>query len=400
VQDHINHSLSDNMPDLGGLRITDVRVAEVRDVRFSAGFVPPWSPSQTITHRDYIVVRIETNSGVFGLSMDGEYTPYGIPATAKQIEQIVAPYLVGKRVADMEAHSALLHSIQHVGRFFFVEVALWDIIGKAVGLPLYRLWGGKRDKVRVYASTVHHGKTPEERAEDCLAYLERGYRAVKLRLSASTLADNLKLVETCRAAVGDKMDIMVDANQAGRDPALDEPGSWDLELAREAARRLAELRVAWLEEPLPYEMEEDGIQLRQESSVPIAGGECGVGLKAFAGFVEKGLYDVLQPDPIIGGTPTDMLKIMAMAEGAGMPVVFHHGKSGVGFLIGLHLCTAFGDSPWLEYMDDGLFYQPEAFQVGFARTMPIDDEGYVHCPQGPGLGADWDPEWLQAIGLG
>jgi L-alanine-DL-glutamate epimerase-like enolase superfamily enzyme len=112
------------------------------------------------------------------------------------------------------------------------------------------------------------------------------------------------------------------------------------------------------------------------------------------------LYDLLQPDPITGGTPTDMLKIMAMAEGAGVPFVFHHGKSGVGFLIGLHLATAFGDSPWLEYMDDGPFYQPEGFQAGFSRTIPLDEEGYVRCPQAPGLGAPWDRGWLRRIGLG
>jgi L-alanine-DL-glutamate epimerase-like enolase superfamily enzyme len=273
-------------------------------------------------------------------------------------------------------------------------------VGKAVGLPLYQLWGGKRDRVRVYASTVHLGKTPEARAQDCLAYLERGYRAVKLRLSAEVLVDNLKLVDRCPAAVGDRMTIMVNANQAGGNPALDETGTWGLDVAREAARHLADLDVAWLEEPLPYEMEEAGARLRRESDVAIAGGECGVGLRPFGAFLQKGIYDILQPDPITGGTPTDMLKIMAMAEGAGVPAVFRHARSGVGFLLGLHLCTAFGDAPWLEYMDDERYCQPEGFQAGFSQPYPIDAEGYAHCPQEPGLGADWDFDWLQAIGLG
>jgi L-alanine-DL-glutamate epimerase-like enolase superfamily enzyme len=388
------------MSDLGELVITGIRAAEVCGVPFSVGFVPPWSPAQTITTRDYIVVRIETNAGIFGLSMDGEYTPYGIPATAEQIDRIVAPYLLGRRVVDMEAHTAFLHSIQRQGRFFFIEVALWDIVGKSAGLPLYRLWGGKRDKVRAYASTVHHGKQPEERAEDCLAYLERGYRAVKLRLSGKTLADSLKLVAACRGAVGDEMAIMVDANQAGRDPDMDEPSTWDLELAQAAARYLAELDVSWLEEPLPYELAEEGARLRSDSEVPIAGGECAVGIKPFGEFLQQGLYDILQPDAITGGTPTDMLKIMAMAEGVGTGIAFHHGKSGVGLLIGLHLSAAFGDSSWVEYMDDGPYYQPQGFQAGFAQTIPVDRHGFVHCPQTPGLGADWDPEWLHRIGLG
>ena len=94
-----------------------------------------------------------------------------------------------------------------------------------------------------------------------------------------------------------------------------------------------------------------------------------------------------------------MLKIQAMVEGAGAPFVYHHGKSGVGFMIGLHLCTAFGDSPWLEYMDDGPYWQPKGFQVGFREVVPVDEEGYVHCPEVPGLGIEWDPDWLREIGL-
>jgi L-alanine-DL-glutamate epimerase-like enolase superfamily enzyme len=95
-----------------------------------------------------------------------------------------------------------------------------------------------------------------------------------------------------------------------------------------------------------------------------------------------------------------MLKIQAMAEGAGLPLVYHHGKSGLGFMIGLHLCTAFGDSPWLEYMDDGPFWQPRGFQVGFQDVIPVDEDGCVRCPRAPGLGIQWDPDWLRGIGLG
>jgi L-alanine-DL-glutamate epimerase-like enolase superfamily enzyme len=273
-------------------------------------------------------------------------------------------------------------------------------VGKAVGLPLYRLWGSKQDKIRVYASTVHHGRTPAERAEDCLAYLERGYRAVKLRLSAPTVAEDIALVEACRSAVGDRMAIMVDANQAGKTPGTNQPGvCWDLSRAQETARLLAELDVAYLEEPLSYQLLAEGTTLREHAQVPIAGGEGKRGIRAFGALLQAGIYDVLQPDPIVGGTPTDMLKIRAMAEGSDTPVIYHHGKSGLGFMIGLHLSTAFGDSPWLEYMDDGPFWQPKGFQVGFRETVPIDADGYVHCPQAPGLGIDWDLAWLRRIGL-
>ena len=146
---------------------------------------------------------------------------------------------------------------------------------------------------------------------------------------------------------------MVDANQAGKGPGSTTPGAhWDYARALETAQYLGELGVTYLEEPLAYVLADEGARLRENSPVPIAGGEGKWGIQAFSNLIHKGVYDILQPDPIVGGTPTDMLKIRAMAEGAELPVIYHHGKSGFGFMIGLHLSTSFGKSPWLEYMDD------------------------------------------------
>jgi L-alanine-DL-glutamate epimerase-like enolase superfamily enzyme len=387
------------MTDLSELTITDVRAVELRGVPFSEGLIPPWNPRERITSRDYLVVRVETNQGIWGLSMDGEYTPR-LPATVKGIQDVVAPYLIGKPVVELESHTEFFHRARTHGRFFFIAVALWDIIGKALNMPLYKLWGGKRDKVRVYASTVQHGRSPEQRAEDCKRLAGQGYKGVKLRLSAETIAGDMTLVQTCHLAVGDQVAIMLDANQAGKVPGSGAPGvTWDPSRAETTTRLLAKLNVAFLEEPLAYQLVDEGIALRQASEVPIAGGEGKVGIRAFGKLLEEGVYDILQPDPITGGTPSDMLKIRAAAEAAGVPVIYHHGKSGVGFVIGLHLSAAFGDSPWLEYMDDGPFWTPRGFQVGFREVIPVDEDGCVRCPDTPGLGVDWDPKWLQEIGL-
>ncbi len=387
------------MNDLSDLIITDIKAVEVRKVPFSTGLIPPWNPTQVITTRDYLVVRIDTNAGLTAIAMDGDYTP-NLPARACDIETLIKPAMVGKRVMDMETHTAFLHTARNKGRFFFIGVALWDIVGKAAGMPLYQLWGGQRTRVPVYASTVQHGRSPAERADDCRRYLDQGYKAVKLRLSADTIADDIALVAACRQAIGDQMDIMVDANQAGKGPGSKEPGAhWDYTRAIETARYLGDYGVAYLEEPLAYVLEEDGARLKENSPVPIAGGEGKHGIQAFSTLIHNDIYDILQPDPIVSGTPTDMLKIRAMAEGAQLPVIYHHGKSGYGFMIGLHLSTAFGQSPWLEYMDDGEFWQPAGFQVGFKNVVPLDAEGCVHCPEAPGLGMEWDAQWLADIGL-
>ena len=132
-----------------------------------------------------------------------------------------------------------------------IEMALWDLIGKAAGLPLYKLWGAHTDRVRAYASLVEL-RSPEQRAEDALRLLEQGYRAIKLRLHAPTMKEDIAQVEAVRLAVGDRMEIMVDANQA-QEPGT--PGSendlvWSYDRALATCRELAPLDVAWLEEPL------------------------------------------------------------------------------------------------------------------------------------------------------
>ena len=379
--------------------ITSVRAIELRDVPFSCGLITPWDPGRPIYTRDYCVVRIETSDGHWAVSMDGEYSPH-LPVTASQVEQLLAPKLVGQPLLASDAHATLLRQLRPRGRFFFVGVALWDLIGQALETPLYRLWGGARDSVPVYASTVHHARTTEERAEDCLAYLERGYRAVKLRLSGDTIADDIRLVETCRRSVGDRMAIMVDANQSQKLPNAPNPGvTWDLDRALATARELAALDVAWLEEPLAYALPQEGRTLREQAQVPIAGGEALTGLRAYRDLLQSGVYDLIQPDPITGGSPSEMLKIAALCEADELPFVYHHGKSGVGFMIGLHLSCATHHAPWLEYMDDGPFWQAEGFQVGFRQPMPIQADGTVRCPDTPGLGIDWDLAWLQTIGL-
>lgn len=372
------------------LVITDVRASDVPGVPMGQGLVTPWSRSVHHT-RDYLAVRIETDSGIWGLALDGDWD--SIPMTAEAVRTQVAPHLIGRSVFDLESHSTLLGNVGAPGRFYFIEIALWDIIGKALGKPLCELWGGRDDRVVAYASTVHYGKTPAERGEDCRRYLARGYRAVKLRLSEDTIDKDLELVAACRSAVGDQMDILVDANQAGRRP--DDPRAWTLQRALDTARGLAQLNVGWLEEPLSYAMVDESRRLAAEADLPISGGEGKRGLQQFWQVLQGGLYNILQPDPVTSGTPTTLLKVANFADAAGLPVAFHHGKGGVGMLVALHMQAAMGARKYLEVMDDPGYWNPDGFQVGFKEPVFPDADGFVRCPDRPGLGADWDPDWLE-----
>jgi hypothetical protein len=128
-----------------------------------------------------------------------------------------------------------------------VELALWDLVGKAAGLPLYKLWGAHTDRVRAYASLVEV-RSPERRAEDALRLLDAGYRAVKLRLHSPTLPEDIAQVEAVRAAVGDRMEIMVDGNQAQEPgtPGSEKSVSWDLHPGTRHLPRSGALGVTWL----------------------------------------------------------------------------------------------------------------------------------------------------------
>ena len=144
--------------------------------------------------------------------------------------QRIATYLVGEDPLRIEKHAGTLRYLwPYFGAaVWFVELALWDILGKAAGLPVYKLLGGARDEVPAYASTGQN-RTPAQRADDCRRLQDEGYRAVKLRIHNDTLAEDLAQVKAVRKAVGDGMAIMVDANQAdvsrrpAARPALDLP---------------------------------------------------------------------------------------------------------------------------------------------------------------------------------
>ena len=376
------------------LRITKVHTVEVRGVPAGKGLVLPWDAKRTpLDTRDYVVTQFVTDQGLVGTTMDGDYRlPEGI---GRAVQERAEAYVVGKDPFDVELHNARFFQKQKAPvRLFFLEVGLWDLVGKACGQPLYKLWGAHSDKVRAYAATVHFDRDPAQRAEDALRFLERGFRAIKLRMHHDRPADDLALVAAVREAVGDKMAIMVDANQAGK-TAQSPPPVWDYQRALTMAKELERMSVYWLEEPLNRDALEDLARLRKQlTRMHLAGAEGDVGLERFRRILSAGAFSYLQPDPMIGGGVSVIRKIAAMAEAFGVLFGPHHGKSGVGMLADLHMQCAAPNSGYLEYMYDPGFWNPEGFQVGFTAPYPIDNEGYVHAPQVPGLGAPWSQEFF------
>ncbi len=390
------------------IRITGVKTVVVRKVPTGGGLIRPWDTEKVPQNsRDYVIVQFFTDAGLIGTTMDGDYV---LPDDYGEIINQKAQYFVGKDPFEIEVHNrnffeaegynAYTYGLGKIPtRLFFLEIGLWDIIGKALNQPLYRLWGAARDKVQAYAATVHFGKSPEERAEDALAFYEHGFKAVKLRLHHMNPDDDLKLVAAVIKAAGGKMKVMTDANMGGNKPG-DPPPAWDFKVAERMALALQDLGVYWLEEALPLN-DYDGLARirRQLKSMYLAGGEGNVGFAQFREILRRDSLSYIQPDPMIGGPVSVIRKIAAMGEAFGAKFGPHHGKSGVGMITNLHMQCAAPNSGFIEYMYDPGYWNPAGFQAGFAELYPLDKEGYMHVPKLPGHGIQWDPEFFRKHGL-
>jgi len=381
------------------MRITRVHTVEVRDVPSGKGLVLPWDPKKIPQDtRDYVITQVFTDQGLVGTAMDGDYKLRA--GTGGEVQERAAAYFTGKDPFEIEIHNAAFFQRQKAPvRLFFLEVALWDLIGQAAGLPLYRLWGAASDKVRPYAATVHFNKTPEERAEDALKFHELGFRAIKLRLHHEDPEKDLALARTVVKAVNGKIQVMFDANQAGK-RAGDPPPVWDYRRALRMARELEDLGVYWLEEPLQRHAYDDLARVRGHlGMMHLAGGEGNAGLLDFRKMLSAGAYSYIQPDPMQSGPVSEVRKMAALAEAFGVLFGPHHGKSGVGMMANLHMQCAAANSGYLEYMYDPGYWNPEGFQAGFAEVYPVERSGFVRAPDKPGLGINWDRNFFRRHGL-
>ena len=370
------------------MKLTDIRLVALRTVEEAGSLEPAWDPGGKL---DFTVgggafVEVHSDEGLVGIGPAVD--PGLLPAAAAQ--------LVGRDPFAIERHLAVLHyyaaGLPYRGAAG-IDIALWDLIGKACGQPLYKLWGGSKTRVPAYASMVLLS-TPEERAELAARLAAEGWQAIKLRLHHPTMKQDLEVVERVRAAVGDDMAIMVDANQAQSSGNWQPGVQWDYRRAVETARELQQLGCDWLEEPLPRYAFSDLARLNAEVELPIAGGENNPGLHEFVQMLRDGVYDILQPESMVTGGVTALRKIGVLAEAHGKRVVPHHGGRGLGTIAHLHLVASWAHAPYLELLHDPPI---GACSRGFSilKDPPVvDSDGFITVPSGPGLGVEIDPELI------
>lgn len=370
------------------MRISGIRTRVV-DLPLPADFHPAWARGRMQRNIVLVVIELQTDEGVTGLG-----AAHAGAEAAIAIDRFVAPYLIGQDPTRIELLTGILRDAEILGPpLYCMEIPLWDIIGKVAGLPVYKLWGGYTDRVNAYCATAEI-RGPAQRVDDVQRMLAEGFKAVKLRFHSADPRDDLKAIEAIRAAVGDHIDIMVDANQAGVEPGLTGHLHWGFQRALAIARELEKLNVVWLEEPLPRHDYDNLARLRNRlDRIKIAGGEDNHGLHEFKLLIDRGCYDILQPDALLSEGIFQLRKVAAMAEAAYLDFVPHTWGNGIGLIANLHLAASVSNCSHLEFPHD----PPSGFTLAsrdqmLREPLTIDSDGAVRVPDRPGFGFELDEE--------
>jgi D-galactarolactone cycloisomerase len=335
------------------------------------------------TSIDMLLVRVDTDAGITGW---GEAFGHRIfHATRAAIDTLLGPMCIGRDPAAITAINEDLQRVLHgVGRngptiyaLSGIDIALWDIAGKAAGLPLYRLLGGSaRETLPAYASLLRYGEA-DAVAQYTEQALARGYRHIKLH--EITVPE----ITAARAVAGPGVPIMVDTNCP-----------WTVPQAIAMARRLAALDLHWLEEPVwPPENVGGLADVRIQGGIDTAAGENYGTVWDFRRAFEAGAITYAQPSVTKIGGVTEMRRVIALAELFGVTVVPHSAYFGPGLLASIHCIAALAGDALVE-----------RFYCDFENN-PLGDaihprDGHIAVPQRPGLGVDPDPRVLDTLRTG
>jgi D-galactarolactone cycloisomerase len=365
-----------------GARLRDTQVVRITRIRLDRLVVPldppfpaAWDP---IPRRSFAatVVRVETDQGVVGI---------GSGDTMDGFEAFEHLFLGADPLA-VARHVRALETIDfHAGRYWPLEVALWDIVGQVAGLPVATLFGGALDGIPAYASCGML-LPAAARAESALRLREEGFGALKIRIDPRQLDEGIAAVAATRDAVGGSMAIMVDLNQGWR-MAGDTTASLDPVAAREIAVRLGELGVLWVEEPLA------GTDLRGlaglRASAPgirIAGGEMTRTFTELLAAVEADAFDVHQPDVVLAAGMLRTRTVAELALARNRWFTPHTWTNGIGLLANLHVAAGVGGGPYLEFPYDPPGWTPQRRDFMLAEPIKPGPDGVLRVPTAPGLG--------------
>lgn len=310
---------------------------------------------------------------------------------------------IGQDPRRVERHYETLSHIQfHYGRCWPLDLALWDLAGKVTGEPVWRMLGGRADRVTLYASSGVL-RDMGAMAETAEAYVAAGFPAMKVRFSAadggrSGWREDVAALAAIRARVGDRLALMVDCNQGWRMP-WDVRAPWTFKDALDVARALEPLGIYWMEEPL-HRGDLAGMRaLRDATPIRIAGGEMTRELHEFRALIEGRCLDVLQPDAALVGGVTGLRRVALMAREAGVAFTPHSWTNGIGVLANAHLTAGLAEAAWLEWPYDPPDWSLERRDFPLAAPL-VAARGVLALTEAPGLGVMLDEDRLARTRIG
>ena len=345
--------------------------------------------------RNWLIVRIQTDEGIEGIGESSMLS--SDPIVEAVIQEWSENYLVGKDPLAGQVHWTRLHqdNLGRGGRLYStvlsgIDIALWDLRGKILGVPVYQLLGGPfRDKLRVYANGWYtNPASPEVIAEEAKNVVEMGYTAMKFdpfgKIAYTTISPeeaqlSVDRVAAVREAVGPDVDILIEVH-----------ARFNVYTAVDLAKRMEQYRPFWYEEPVSQENTNEMRQVRDRINIPVATGERLYLKFPFFDLEKNEAVDILQPDICNAGGITELHKIGSMAEAQHVMMAPHNTNSAVGTVASFHLDTSMPNFLIQEYHAE--FYEPHYFQV--VQGLPRQKDGYVNLPEGPGLGISLDNELL------
>jgi L-alanine-DL-glutamate epimerase-like enolase superfamily enzyme len=362
------------------MNITEISAVGLKGATPEGGWSDELQPDDCV----HTLIVVRTDEGVTGLG--SVFTNDGL---VKAALDVLRPFYVGETALEPERVTEKLRqnmfwlgrggSVEHA--ISGIDIALWDILGKATGQPIGRLLGGRyRDRVKPYASLLM------DRPDRMAAHLEplyaHGFRAFKIGwgpFGRESNATDEAIVSAARAAVGEHSALMVDAG--GSDAFWSQGYKWALR----TSHMLAAYDVAWFEEALAPDDIENHRLLRENAPVPIAGGEVLTRRQAFRPWIETGALDIVQPDVTKVGGITESRRIAWMAQDHGLQMIPHGWNTAVGLAADLQLASAFSNTDLVEYIT-GSPYVDEIIDGGWL----LDDDGMLAIPDRPGLGIELD----------
>jgi L-alanine-DL-glutamate epimerase-like enolase superfamily enzyme len=336
----------------------------------------------TYSESGIVVTRVRTDDGVEGIGWAGAQA--GPDKAVYEAARALGDHALGLDVYDTEQLWERMYQPKLFGRrgltqraMASVDIAMWDAAGKTAGVPVYKMLGGYRDRVPVYLAGGYYleGKGLQELAEEMHHKVALGARYVKMKIGGAPIGQDVVRVRAVREAIGEDVNLMVDANNAYA----------PLE-AIKIAQRIEEYDIYWFEEPVHAEDYAGLAKVQANTAIPIATGENEYTRYGFRDLIACGGADILQPDANVLGGVTEFKHIASLASAHNLPLA-PHGSS----LLHVHLVAAVANGLIVEHV----VTEGDRKRGMFKTALELDEEGMVSPPRRPGLGLELDEEFLE-----